>query len=193
MLFRKSIRRSINRSSISINISKKASMDLSINAVVILILALVLLGVGVAFIRGTFGGLIGQVQLVGDEIGEQRLNQLRACKQEICFAQQRITIRQSQARVPFSIYNNENQKNDFDLKFKCDSVLGAQIGDPTNFATFSTPSAKGLDSGVTRLLDFDIQLPSDAPTGIILYCTLTLNKGSDVYAEDRFEIAYNKQ
>src|SRR3989338_507702 len=154
MLFRKSIRRSINRSSISINISKKASMELSINAVVILILSIVLLGVGIAFIRGTFGGLIEKGQDLGDEIDKQRLEQLKSCKQEICFAQvsDRITMKKSKAKTPFAIYNNENQKNDFDLEFKCDQVIPRKnIGHPTKFATFEAPEAKGLNSGETKV------------------------------------------
>ena len=177
-------------------LNKKADINLSINAVVILILALVMLGVGIAFIRGTFGGLIEQVQNVGDEIGEQKLQELRECKEPICFTQTRVTLRQSKARIPYSVHNNENKLNDFAITWECDDTIGADdsqksallAAKPTSLATVK------LESGETRLLDFNLELPSDTPTGVILYCKVGLKKsGGEDYANKRFEIEFKKK
>jgi hypothetical protein len=177
--------------------SKKGSLNLSINAVVILILALVLLAVGIGFIRSTFGGLIENVQDIGAEISNQRLEELRSSSQEVTFLQERVTIKKTKARIPFSVHNNENTVNTFNLAFSCDDALGAagRKDEIKKYVTdnFESVASVDLGSGETRLLDFDIELPSDAPSGILLYCSLAVTNGNSAYATPRFEIEYKKE
>ncbi|MBI4145615.1 hypothetical protein HY493_05430 [Candidatus Woesearchaeota archaeon] len=57
--------------------NKKAALELSINAIVVLILAITILGLGIGFIRGQFGGLSEQFTQVRAEIKDQLITKIR--------------------------------------------------------------------------------------------------------------------
>ncbi|HSU73268.1 MAG TPA: hypothetical protein VLJ21_05470, partial [Candidatus Binatia bacterium] len=57
--------------------NKKAALELSINAIVVLILAITILGLGIGFIRGQFGGLTEQFVGVRAEIKDQLITKIK--------------------------------------------------------------------------------------------------------------------
>src|SRR3989338_9638024 len=56
---------------------KKAALELSINAIVVLILAITILGLGIGFIKGQFGGLSEQFTQVRSEIKDQLISKIK--------------------------------------------------------------------------------------------------------------------
>ncbi|MBW3012000.1 hypothetical protein KY311_02360, partial [Candidatus Woesearchaeota archaeon] len=56
---------------------KKASLSLSINAIVVLILAITMLGLGLAFMRGTFGKVTEQFGEISGEVQKDMIDRLK--------------------------------------------------------------------------------------------------------------------
>ncbi len=78
--------------------SKKGSLELSINAIVIVVLAFVLLGLGLGFIRNQFksiGETTGQVQ---EQVKQQILEDLRTGDKKLSFPSQRVQLDKAGAR-----------------------------------------------------------------------------------------------
>ena len=55
---------------------KKASLNLSVNAIVVLILAITMLGLGLGFMKSTFGGVTEQFEQVSGDLEKQLVEEL---------------------------------------------------------------------------------------------------------------------
>ena len=75
--------------------NKKASLELSINAIVILILAITMLGLGLGFMRSTFGSATSEFKKVSKEVEKQLIDRLK----------------QSEEPVSLSVFSVEMEKN----------------------------------------------------------------------------------
>ena len=172
--------------------TKKASLDLSINAVVVLILAIALLGVGLFFINSIFGGLIEDVTKIKTKLSTEELDQLRNSKEKIAFLDTRIIMSQTKDSLAFSVHNNENTENTYTTKVGCEDKIGGNL-DPSQ-VKFDVVQKIKVKPSETVVRDLAVEFPPSAPSGILVYCSFELNKeGSDVpYAEQDFELEYKK-
>ena len=97
---------------------KKASLEISIQAIVIVVLAMTLLGLGLGFIRGMFKNLSGTTEDVSEQIREQILTDLRTGDKKISFPKTEITIPKGESTVlNLGMRNKENSYLDYHLQF----------------------------------------------------------------------------
>jgi len=95
-------------------VAKKASLNLSINAIVVLILAVTLLSLGLTFINSTFGGATKELDKSLAGIGEDRKSQLKEkCAEDICLEQTSVTLSRNEKETILIVLNN---KLDCDLE-----------------------------------------------------------------------------
>ena len=101
------------------NRSKKGSLNLSINAIVVLILAVTLLSLGLTFIQKTFGGA---TQKLDDQLGgidEQHKQQLMAqCFNDACLESTSLTLSRNQEKNNLIVVNN---------KLDCDTAVNFKV------------------------------------------------------------------
>ena len=115
--------------------SKKGSLSLSINAIVVLILAITMLGLGLAFIRGLFGGAVGKLQEIYAGLSEEDKKTLEASQEEISFLQSDIKVSGREVTTPFAIRNIRADKIGLRIKnnFYCFDAIGVpKLGTPNN-------------------------------------------------------------
>jgi hypothetical protein len=79
--------------------NRKASLELSIRAIVIVVLAMVLLGLGLGFIRGMFKDIGGMTDEVSEQIRESILNDLITNDKKISFTRTEIEIDKGDSEV----------------------------------------------------------------------------------------------
>lgn len=140
--------------------NKKAAMELGISTVVMLVIAIVIIGAGIAFIRGFFG--TGTDTLVGAfEVADFGLEPTAA--RPIVLTDGQVSIKRGrEATVRIGVYNKENSEYEVDIEFEkcvtsaqnlqCDAdVLKPQIvslaqrlqpGEQAGFATQVTAACK---------------------------------------------------
>ena len=90
--------------------NKKAALELSINAIVVLILAITILGLGIGFIRGQFGGLSEQFTQVRSEIKDQLLEKIQESGELLVFNRAELQASIGKTEV-FYIGIKNNQPN----------------------------------------------------------------------------------
>ena len=71
---------------------KRASLEISIQAIVIVILAMTLLGLGLAFIRGMFGDITKTTSTVSEQIRQQITNDLITNDKKISFPKTQLVM-----------------------------------------------------------------------------------------------------
>ena len=119
---------------------KKASLNLSVNAIVILVLAVVLLGLALAFIRGMFGKMTSKM---GEIVDITQIEAKPTADMPITMPN-RITIK-DRTTVQIGFYNRFGNK--------CNKVNISGVtcynstNQPVGLLTISAPEATGLDSG----------------------------------------------
>ena len=62
---------------------KKASLNLSVNAIVVLILAITMLGLGLGFMKNTFGGVTEQFEQVSGDLERQLIQELESLREQV--------------------------------------------------------------------------------------------------------------
>jgi len=115
--------------------TKKGSLSLSINAIVVLILAITMLGLGLAFIRNLFGGAVGKLQDIYAGLSEEDKTTLAASQDEITLLQSDLKVSGREVQVPFALRNIRADKIGLRIRknFYCFDAIGVpKTGTPTN-------------------------------------------------------------
>ncbi|MCF7860698.1 hypothetical protein K9M79_00510 [Candidatus Woesearchaeota archaeon] len=87
--------------------SKKGSLNLSINAIVVLILAITMLGLGLTFITKIFGQATGGLGDAFEGIDKQRVEKLEnTCDQEVCLEKSKIELQKGKETDLYILFNN---------------------------------------------------------------------------------------
>ena len=101
-------------------ISKKASLNLSINAIVVLILAVTLLSLGLTFINKTFGSATEELEKSLAGIGEDRIKQLKSkCDESACVEFSSLEIKRTNTEKNLLVINNR-----LDCPIDVDIIVG---------------------------------------------------------------------
>ncbi len=126
---------------------KKASLSLSVNAIVVLILAITMLGLGLTFIRSMFGSASGKL---GEVITGAKLENPATADNPVTMPAE-LTIRRGDTKqVEISFYNtrtNTVQKADFDIT-ECKDSDGNEMGITTTIAD-TDPDTDGDQPGTS--------------------------------------------
>ena len=108
--------------------NKKASLEISIQAIVIIVLAMTLLGLGLGFIRNQFRTISETAGQVQEQVKQQILDDLRSGNKKLSFPTNEVIIGKKESIVlAIGVKNTKSA----DLKFsisvkKIDSISGAR-------------------------------------------------------------------
>src|SRR3989338_10113140 len=72
--------------------NKRASLELSVNAIVIVVLAFAMLGLGLIFVRNLFSGITETTTQVEEQVKQQILDDLRTGNKPLSFPVQRVKV-----------------------------------------------------------------------------------------------------
>ncbi|MBW2995220.1 hypothetical protein KY312_02620 [Candidatus Woesearchaeota archaeon] len=86
---------------------RKGSLQLSINAIVVLILAITMLGLGLAFMRSTFGGVTAQFGEISAEVQKDMLDRLQQSPEDLVLNRYEVEIRQGESKEVYLAIRNE--------------------------------------------------------------------------------------
>jgi hypothetical protein len=95
---------------------KQASLNVSVEAIVVLVLAITMLGLGLAFIKNMFGGTANQLTKVSKSIEEQVINDLKSSDERIAFYQTEIQVKKgSKEAMFFGVKNDLTGEQTFNI------------------------------------------------------------------------------
>jgi hypothetical protein len=113
--------------------SKRASLQLSINAIVVLILAITILGLGLGFIKSQFTSMTKQFDQVSDEIEKELTDKIRTSGELLVFNKQKIDATRGVEDVFYMGVSNPGSPtsaNCFNVLFRCIQTLSGADCDP---------------------------------------------------------------
>ena len=87
--------------------SKKGSLNLSINAIVILILAITMLGLGLAFMRNIFGSATKEFEEVGGTVKKQMIDQMKQTTKIVDISSPKLKMKPGEKKQVFLGFKNE--------------------------------------------------------------------------------------
>ncbi len=113
-------------------LGKKGALDVSINAIVVIIFAITMLSLGLAFMRGTFGKIGGQVDGI---ISNAQLDNPPSSENPFVLSANQISMKKSgTSTVKIGYYNGASPTETVDLAVSC-SGTGAPTVAPSTFAS----------------------------------------------------------
>ena len=167
------------------NFRKRASLEISIQAIVIVVLAMTLLGLGLGFVKGMFKNIIGIQESVSDQVKEQILEDLRTGDKKISFPRSEVKIGKGEAIV---LGVGVKNKNDAQLPHTImfDSISGpdGSTVDVDKWFQYSS-SESTLEPSEAVVKNIRLSVPPDAPSGSYLF-SFKVKSDQDVYAEKDF-------
>lgn len=181
--------------------SKKASLELSIQAVVIVVLAMTLLGLGIFFIRYTFGDLSGTVTDVSEHVQEQVTDDLIQHDKRLSFPRDEIMTGLGESGVlALGVRNKLNRNLEYGMRIETitipDDAIGTEFEDVSNWFQYGNNRVYSLRPGESEVRNLRLSVPPDAPVGsfflsIIFFddeeCPSGIGKGfSCIYASKDF-------
>ena len=108
--------------------NKKASLEISIQAIVIVVLAMTLLGLGLGFVKGLFGNITDISRATFDKIADQLNRDLVNSNEKLVFSQTKINIERGKSvLLGWGIKNDLPSKLDYNADFTpitCPDVSG---------------------------------------------------------------------
>ena len=143
---------------------KKASLEISIQAIIIIVLAMVLLSLGIVFIRGQFGKIIDIGGQVTDQIREQILDDLRRGDKKLSFPSNDIQIERNKAvTIAIGVKNINPSSLKFGLVIYAidpdDGTLGAPDSSTTPLVGFQyNKAAQSLELQPTEANVYPVRI-----------------------------------
>ena len=147
--------------------SKKADLSLSINAIVILILAITMLGLGLAFLRGTFKKTEEQFSEVTGTIKEQIIEEIKSKAEKLYIrGEPELEVRRGETKeVFYGITNVLDTEGTFNIYVKCTESVSGIPEEDIEVVLTTLPSRKILPNDMA-ILPLRIKAGSDVPLDI---------------------------
>ena len=156
------------------HVNKRASLEISIQAIVIVVLAMTLLGLGLGFIRGMFKNIGGLSEQVTEDVRNKIGRQLIESDEKVAFPRSQVSIKRGEAVIlDVGIRNKGNA----DIEYKMH--ISKSIGPPgVDDAVLTETLTKWFQyDKLQRKLnaaDFDVRqikitIPTDATQGSYFY------------------------
>jgi hypothetical protein len=146
--------------------NKKASLNLSINAIVILILAITMLGLGLAFMRNIFGQATGEFTEISGEVQKQMITQMKESSKVVDLSGAVYKIKSGEKKMAYIGFKNMgNEPKDFLITSITGSSLSGQNSCGTSeeevFIEYKdTPTT--VQSGATLVLPMNLKVSANA-------------------------------
>lgn len=159
--------------------SKKASLELSISAIVIVILAMTLLGLGLVFIKNIFSSTEELSASAFEKVSDQLQKNLADSDEKLVFSQYKLSIeRGSSSLLGWGIRNDKGSKMSYWAEFtaiKCPSTCPAKEELNGKWLTFKY-NPDGNNSGLLyeavanelSIARVDLSAPRTAAPGLYL-------------------------
>ena len=171
------------------HIKKKASLELSINAIVILILAITMLGLGLGFMRNIFGGATDQFEEMTGTVQKQMIDQMKDSGEIVELNRPKITIKagdKDQIFIGFRNVKQEEEEFSIDEDESSCTPLGADDscmatslsgGDYLAIKYKTTPTT--VPSGEVTVLPINVETSSNAAAGTYFYDLVIVHGDED--------------
>ncbi len=160
-------------------LSKRASLELSIQAIVIIVLALTLLGLGLVFIKNIFGETESLSSLTFDKVSDQLQKNLIDSDEQLVFSQSKLSMEKGSSElVGWGLRNDKNAKMQYWAEFnalKCPLVCPTKEDLNNKWFTFKY-NPNGSDSSLLydiaasdhSIKRVDLTVPRIAEAGLYL-------------------------
>ncbi|MBI2655475.1 hypothetical protein HYX06_03570 [Candidatus Woesearchaeota archaeon] len=110
--------------------NKKASLEISIQAIVIVVLAMTLLGLGLSFIRKQFGGLSSIQEEISEQVKQKILDDLIENDKKLSFSRTELEIDKGKSEVlTIGIRNKKDDELNYKMQF---TGISDPDGNPPN-------------------------------------------------------------
>ncbi|MBD3203867.1 hypothetical protein GF327_06210 [Candidatus Woesearchaeota archaeon] len=181
--------------------NKKASLNLSINAIVVLILAITMLGLGLGFMRNMFTNVQENFEDVSDQVQKDMIKRLKDSGERVVLSKYEVKMKQSTEEVIHIAINEESAPaggySNFQLSLSGTSKVGASgVTCMDNDQISLIQGEQRIESGEAKV--FPIYLKSDSRdqgtcqyTLIVSYESFdsaATSQGSGSYATDDFYV-----
>lgn len=133
--------------------NKKGDLSLSINAIVVLILAITMLGLGLAFLRGTFKKTTEQFSEVSGTVKEQLIEEIKSKNEKLFIrGEPEIDMKVGETKEAFyGIKNVLDSDQTFTIETACDRAIGGSDETLIKLSTFPDADVKRGDFAVLPL------------------------------------------
>jgi len=166
-------------------LNKKASLELSIRAIVIVVLAMTLLGLALGFVRSMFSD-IGEIREdVTDQVRQQILNDLVSNDKKLSFPKTEIKIDKGGSEIlAAGIRNKEDETLSYKMSFTSQSAPeGVELNAPLSWFQYSK-NVHQLSTSDSDIRNIRLSIPTDAKQGSY-FLTLDIKKDptNEIYAQ----------
>lgn len=146
---------------------KKASLNLSINAIVILILAITMLGLGLGFMKSMFGKVTKQLATVSEDIESQIIDDIERSGAKLTFLQKKISIQRSgEQDLFFGVKNQLAAPQVFYFNFNCYDTLRGEAESSGVFFEFPDNTVRPVGEADVFVRAVKILASPDAETTV---------------------------
>ena len=145
---------------------KKASLELSIRTIVIIILAMTLLGLGLGFIRSTFGDISEISEDVTGQIRQQIIDDLITNDKKLSFTKTEVNIKKGSSEIlTVGIRNKEDGKLSYKMSLNAQSVPDEITAESTSNWFQYRKDMQQLSSSESDIRSIRVSIPKDAIIG----------------------------
>lgn len=137
--------------------NKKASLEISIQAIVIVVLAMTLLGLGLGFIRGMFKNIGGVTEEVSAQVKQRIIDELLTSDSKLTFSTTEITLRRGEERT-INIGIRNKLELDFDYKIDISPISRVTKTTVSDLTSTSLTTWFQFDNAQKRLAASDIEV-----------------------------------
>lgn len=171
-------------------LNKRASLELSIRAVVIVVLAMTLLGLGLAFVRSMFSD-IGEIREdVTDQVRQNIVDDLRNNDKKISFPKTEVNLNKGDSEIlAVGIRNKEDESLSYKMVFTPQSAPDdADLNALGSWFQYSQDAHPLLPSE-SDVRNIRLSVPKDAKSGsyFLTFDVMDANT-SEIYAQKDFFI-----
>ena len=140
--------------------NKKASLNLSINAIVVLILAITMLGLGLGFMKTMFGKVTEDFGDISENLQNELIKKLETTSSRIEFNKYVINAKRGDDKVfYYGMFNNVGSSAAFKVNPTCSQAIGG--GDPSQI-TLSTFASVVIEDNEAKVSALKVNIDSNA-------------------------------
>lgn len=149
--------------------NRKASLEISIQAIVIVVLAMTLLGLGLGFIRNMFRGITSTAEDVSDQVRQQIIDQLISGDKKVAFPKGEIIIdKGGSTLLTVGIRNKKDTALHYKMRFTPISGPDGQpfsIDSPSAWFQFAENQVYTLGAAEANVRGIRLNIPTGVSSG----------------------------
>jgi len=145
---------------------KRASLEISIQAIVIIVLAMTLLGLGLGFIRGMFKNITGTTEDVTEQVRQKVLDDLITGDKKISFPKSEVNIDKGGSTVlTVGVRNKKDSTLHYKIAFNPVSGPDGAAFTTDNWFQFADTEVYNLASAEADVRNIRLSIPTSVTQG----------------------------